>query len=481
MPTSSDVADRQRPNIIVCMCDELRWSEVGCYGHPTIRTPHIDALAGRGVRFDTAVSNAPVCMPARSLLLAGQYARTCTGTSTNVGWPARGDGPAAINAGFPQWPTARRRHFPDPTLPEQLRDAGYRTHAIGKWHIEAWPDAIGFDHYVIPAHHHTHSAQWFCEDGGGVFSPPGFSVDYEIDRVTGLLTDHATDGAADQPLFLYYNISPPHMPLADAPEHYLKMYSRDDVVRRENIPDGFEPEIERILTYLWDYRHYRDRLPYACRLPWEGFDLTDLTAWYMGLVTWVDDTVGKLTRCLEAQGLAEDTLVIFTSDHGENIGSHRRMGKGGLIQESYRVPMVAAGPGVKQHAVSDRVASLLDLAPTCLEAAGEAQPDHMHGRSLGGALRGESADPDTNHAIIEAVHDGVGIRTPDVMVGSGHPPRDNAGRFEIDRVYDQRHDPFERDNLAGTADAPDEVAALAERLRAWDRDTPWLNESRSQA
>jgi choline-sulfatase len=459
----------KKPNLIVCMADQLRWSELGCYGHPTIRTPHLDAMAAGGVRFDTAVSNAPVCMPARSVVLAGQYARTCCGTLTNANWPG---GASYRDAGFPQWPTGARKHLPDPTLPETLREAGYATHAIGKWHIEAWPDAVGFDHYCIPAHHHAHSAQWFIEDGGQPFSPPGFSVDYEADRVCELI---AQQSDADAPFFLYYNISPPHMPLADAPEKYLNMYSRDDVVSRLNIPDGYQPDPEYMLTYLWDYRHYRDHLPFTRELP-DGCDLIELTRLYMGLTTWVDDCVGRMMAALAEAGLADDTLVIFTADHGDNLGSHGRMGKGHLQEESIRVPMIAAGgPGViSPGTVSRRVSSLVDLAPTLLTSAGLRVPDHMPGRSLGDALADEDSLND-NFALIEACGEGYGIRTATHLLGFRAKSPWHEIAEQPHAFYDLRDDPYEQNNLIGTAEQRDVAEALAARVRRHHAETPWFD------
>ena len=144
---SKDPTAASSPNLLYIMCDELRWCELGCYGHPTVRTPNLDRLAARGTRFETAVSNCAICMPARSIALSGQYARSCCGMLTNVAWHPEEGGWI-----MPQWPTDTRPHLPHPTLPELLQKAGYRTGALGKWHVEAWPDAIGFAHFVIPAH-----------------------------------------------------------------------------------------------------------------------------------------------------------------------------------------------------------------------------------------------------------------------------------------------------------------------------------------
>jgi len=466
------------------MCDELRWCGLGCYGHPTINTPNIDALAARGVRFQTAVSNNPVCMPARSLLVAGQYSRTCCKTLGNAGWP--GVHGASKNIGFPQWPTEKRQGFPDATLPETLRDAGYNTAAIGKWHIEAWPDQIGFDNYIIPAHHHAHSAQWFCEDGGPIFSPPGYSVDYEADRVQEFILKQAKDQQASQadadadsggPFFLYYNISPPHMPLADAPRKYLDMYKRADVVTRPNVPDGFVVDDWQLLSYLWDYRAYRDHLPYAVR-PHDNFDRVDLEAYYMGLTTWVDDTVGKMMDALAGAGIDDNTVVLFTSDHGDNFGSHGRMGKGSFNDEGCRVPFCVAGPPELVQGktlVTGQVASLVDIAPTFLSLAGADTPGHMPGQDLCAVLRGEAEALAEPGCFIETTGGEIGIRTPTHTLALRITDADAGTPADAPHTFwDTVADPYQMNNLAGAGEQAAAAAALEARVRAWHASTPRL-------
>jgi arylsulfatase A-like enzyme len=471
LPDSVGVMSRT-PNLIICMCDELRWCGLGCYGHPTIRTPNIDALAARGVRFETAVSNNPVCMPARSLLLAGQYSRTCCETLTNAGWPEAEDAPLT-RAGFPQWPTRRRKGFPNETLPEILKRSGYATTAIGKWHIEAWPDAIGFDHYLIPAHHHAHTAQWFCEDGGPVFSPEGYSVDYEAARVESFLNGQS---GQEDPFFLYYNISPPHMPLADAPSKYLEMYGREDVFTRPNVPDGYVVPEKAMLSYLWDYRAYRDHLPYAVK-PHAAFDRVDLEAYYMGLTTWVDDVVGRMMNSLQASGLDNNTVVIFTSDHGDNFGSHGHMGKGSLNDESCRIPMIVAGPGNLVEAgqvVTGQVASLIDLAPTLLACAGESTPDHMSGQDLTPVIQGRQETLAEPAAFIETLGHGIGIRTPKHMLGIGYEDSQHDLASSPTCFWNTVEDPYELENLAESGAQAPLARELETRLRGWHCKTPWL-------
>jgi arylsulfatase A-like enzyme len=455
-----------QPNIVYCMCDQMPWWLAGCYGHATIRTPHIDALAGRGLRFETAVSNNPVCMPARSIVLSGQYSRTCCGRLTNVVW--RDDVPFYL-AGFPQWPTGRRVHLPDPTLPELLGDAGYHTAAIGKWHIEAWPDAVGFDHYIIPAHHHAHSAQWFCEDGGPLFSPPGYSVDYESQRVEEYLNQRA---GADDPFFLYYNISPPHMPIADAPARYKTMYGRDDVISRPNVPDDYQAPVERIKGYLWDYRYYRDHLPYAT-VPSADFGLLDMHAMFMGMVSWVDQAVGRMVAALEAARLSDQTVVVFTADHGDSLGSHGQLGKCTLNEESSRVPMCMAGPGITTGVNDGQVASLIDIAPTFLALAGREKPDHMAGADLGPILSGEREALERNFAFIETQNDGIGIRTPTCLVGLPFDKGTRSPRDQPHYLCDLQTNPYQMPKVQPELCNAQAARDLEAQLRAWDARTPW--------
>ena len=186
-----------QPNIIVCMCDQLRAFEVGCYGNSVIRTPNIDALAACGARFETAVTNYPICMAARSVLISGQYNRTCTGGISNFHWRVENRERKNI---IPEYPFPGRPHLPNPTLPEVLRNHGYYTAAIGKWHIHSWPHDVGFDYYLIPRVHHCHTGQSFTENGGPEFVAPGYSVDFEADRMETFLKDRAEN---KDPFFLY--------------------------------------------------------------------------------------------------------------------------------------------------------------------------------------------------------------------------------------------------------------------------------------
>jgi arylsulfatase A-like enzyme len=453
-----------RPNIILCTCDQLRAFEMGCYGNPLIRTPHLDLLAAEGARFDLAITNYPVCMAARSILLSGQYNRTCTGGVSNVSSPPGRHGEIYL----PQYPYQGRPHIKERCLPELLQEHGYRTAAIGKWHIHSWPQDIGFDHYLIPRVHHCHAGQSFTENGGPEFVPDGYSVDFEMDRVESFLRQRR-DSA--QPFFLFYNISPPHCPLADAPDKYLSMYRPEDIPIRPNV-DLHAPipnQDHHFKVYRWDFRYYNLRLPYTWELP-PGYGLRHVIAEYYGLTTWVDDTVGRMLTTLEQSGLAEDTIVIFTSDHGDNLGSHGLVQKGSPNEEAIRIPLLVRWPGAipAGQVIRERVAGLADLAPTLLDLAGVGIPAHMHGQSLGAPLMGEGGAPVEPHAFFETPK-GTGIRTPQFTYFLPWGERERVLGQSPSWFYDDVADPYQLHPLGQV-----QGIELDARLREWDRTTPWM-------
>ena len=451
-----------KPNVVICMCDQLRAFEVGCYGNDVVRTPHIDELASRGTRFDLAVTNNPVCMAARSCLLTGQYSRTCQGFLGNYRGPDDGE------FELPEYPEDARRFLQDPTLAEQLVAIGYETALFGKWHIQPAPYRLGFDYSLYPRVHHRHTQQTFVENRGEGEVVEGFSVDYEAQQVREYL-----DQIGERPFFLYYNISPPHMPLDDAPDKYLYMYRPDSVPLRPNVYlDGELPYDEHwFKIYLWDFLYYQERLPHTQTLP-DGFDLRHLTARYYGMTTWVDEMVGKMMEGLRANGLDENTIVLFLSDHGDNLGSHHLFNKGKLIEESIRIPMIWTGPGIASAVNEDQVAQIIDVMPTLIELCGGRVPDSAQGRVLAPILNGASECLEETDAFIETASGEIGLRTRDHLYGmqldeDGNPA---SGR---DSFFDLGSDPFELNNLAALRQQM--ATTLRSRLSAWHGETGRLS------
>ena len=440
------MAASPRPNIILCSCDQLRAFELGCYGHRVVRTPSIDKLAQRGVRFDVAISNAPVCTPARSCWLTGQHARTCTGTTRNIA---------------SDLPSRERIRLVDPTLPEQLKMLGYTTAVIGKWHVYPDPSTIGFDYALYPLVYEHLSRQLYIENGHRAFVVERFTTEFEIERV-----EEYIGRKRDRPFFLFYNMVPPHMPLFDVPEKYERMYRSDVVTLRENVYiDGAEPNSP------WDFNVYLYNLFDERDLP-PDFRLRDLTALYYGMVTCVDDMVGRLMQALERAGVADNTLVVFTSDHGDNLGSHHLFGKSQLFEESIRTPMIFHYPTVIAPGTNTtQVAQSVDIMPTILDLLGQEIPKSVQGRSLAPLLLSQSNALAENWAVVETGRS-IGIRTAQYLYGLGMV--DRKSRLDRPCLYDLRQDPYQLTNAAGNNHLAAAETDLQATLLEWDRSTPWL-------
>ena len=457
-------------HIVLCTCDQLRAFDVGCYDHPLVETPNLDRLAAEGVRFEHAISSNPVCMPARSCLLAGQYSRTCASLTNETDVAPMG------MRRMTQYPHSGRPHLPDRTLPEALRDAGYRTAAIGKWHVHSWPDEVGFDRFEIPRNYHRNHDQFFLDHSRTERRVDGFAPDHEL----AVLDRTFADASEDEPQFVYFNISPPHMPLADIPDAYRTRYDPERVPLRANVPppdelDAAEGSAWWYQVYRWDYQYYDEHRPFAWELP-EGYGIRRLTAEYLGAVAWVDHIVGRMMETLRRRGVADDTLVLFLSDHGENLGSHGLFNKGQLYEESLRVPLIAHHPGsLEPRVVPTHAASLVDVAPTLIDLAGAEPVAAMQGRSLAPIVRGEAEEIGDNLAFVDAASGGIAVRDERYTVGL--PWRDEPPHV-ADRphmVFDRRADPDEMRNLAdGSEPLPERVEWLVQRLQRWHAETPWL-------
>lgn len=209
-------------------------------------------------------------------------------------------------------------------------------------------------------------------------------------------------------------------------------------------------------TYLWDFRHYLNRMPHIADA--DAASLEELTALYLGATAWVDDTLATVLRTLDATGQTDKTLAVFTSDHGDMLASHNLFGKGTLHEESYRIPMMIEGCGVKSGHVDSGVGSLIDVAPTFLTAAGVDVPEYMGGVAMNNRLAGDSGEGTS--CIIE-------------QVGETHIGRRTATTLEIldrkghsHRTWDLAVDPLQQDaDGAERNGLPDDVR---NELRAWD-------------
>ena len=475
-----------QPNVVIVLVDELRSFEVGCYGNDVIRTPHMDALAGEGAMFATAVTNNPVCSPARACVLSGQYGRTTTGSLTNDCMDPCAD---------------ERNHFPNETLPEILKAHGYHTAIIGKWHLDPPPATMGFDESCFPLNVHRHYGQTYIDNGQWTEPVEQFGPDYELDKVETFLDDHAAD---DEPFFLYYNISPPHEPIgpAELPNAYRDMYDPADVLIRPNAYVNGELAYDwdwfkmyliwgywwRIAkTGLWDagprcgYPGQVGNLPEDDAMCPADYSLRDLTAAYYAATTCCDDLLGRFMTMLADKGLDDNTIIVFASDHGDNLGSHGLFNKDCLYEEAIRIPMMFHRLGQIAPIRNDRqIAGLIDIAPTLLDLLGLDVPDHMVGRSLTPTFAAADATLEDNTAFIEC-NAGilgrctVGVRTETHTYGrwleEDHKTLADAWGF-----FDLRTDPDQQRNLLETGEQAELAAELHARVAAQHEAISWLGD-----
>jgi choline-sulfatase len=392
-------------NLLFILSDEHSRRVLGCYGHPMIKTPNLDRLAASGVRFTDAYTNSPICVPARAALATGRYVHRIRFWDNGIPY----DGSVA-------------------TWHHRLRDAGHEVVSVGKLHFRSSDDDNGFTEEVMPLH---------VVDGIG--DPLGWLRDplperraalrlandaargdstyqqYD-DRITAAAVDwlkaHAPqankNGAGDKPWALFVSLVCPHFPLIARPEWY-ELYPEDKVPR----PALYEAdERQPDHPYIAAIRR--------CQVYDRSFDdakLRRALAAYFGLVSFVDDNVGKLMQALETSGLAGTTRVLYSADHGDNLGTRRLWGKSTMYEEAAGVPMILAGPEVPRGFVCREPVSLVDAFPTAVACVGlEPHPDDrdLPGASLFDVARGIAAP----RTILSEYH-ATGAATGAFMIRKG--------------------------------------------------------------
>jgi choline-sulfatase len=353
-------------NVLVILSDEHSRRVLGCYGHPLIRTPNLDALAARGVRFCDAYTNSPICVPARASLATGRYVHQIRFWDNGIPY----------DGSVPSW------HH-------RLKQAGHEVVSIGKLHFRSTDDDNGFTEEIMPLH---------VVDGVG--DPTGWLREPLVERKAALrlakdagrgdsdyqgydgrITDAAVAwlraraaAAPAKPWVLFVSLVCPHFPLIARPEWY-DLYPEDQVPT----PALYDPA-------RWPDHPYV-RAIRACQIYQRGFaehpgSLQRALAAYFGLVSYVDHNVGRLVGALAATGLADRTRVLYSSDHGDNLGTRGLWGKSTMYEEAAGVPMLIAGPDLPQGVVCRAPVSLVDCFPTVLDWAGVAP--HAEDRDLPG-------------------------------------------------------------------------------------------------
>ncbi len=420
-------------NFLLLMDDEHTQNVLGCYGHPLVKTPHLDALAASGTRFASAYTNCPICVPARASFATGRYVHE-------------------ISA----WDNAHPYEGEPPSWGHRLQEHGVRTASVGKLHYRNADVPVGFDQQIIPLH--------LPKGGrGDVFSairdekglPPRRHPEWMAERIgpgdskyityDAQVTEAACDwlareapGHGERPWALFVSLTCPHFPFIGPPEFYAQ-YPLEDVPLPTPHPSGgydWHPWIAALhecAPYDVYFDEHRRRVALAS---------------YFAMISYVDANVGKILRTLEEAGFAENTRIVFASDHGDNLGERGLWGKSTMYEESVAVPLIVAGPDVPAGKVSRTPVSLVDLYPTALDCAGvleEGEAARLHGDSLFGVAAASDAP---EREIFSEFH-ALGARTGLFMLRRGRYKYIHYVGHDPE-LFDLEADPEERRDLAGS-------------------------------
>jgi arylsulfatase A-like enzyme len=419
-----------RPNILFVFADQWRASATGYAGDPNVHTPNLDKLESASVNFTHAVSGCPVCTPFRASLMTGQRPTT--------------------NGMF-----INDAHLPDDaaTLGKALAAAGYDTGYIGKWHLNGRgrlsyippENRQGFSYWkAMECTHDYNRSLYFADDNPNRQLWPGYDAAAQAEDARGYVRDHAKK---DKPFALFLAWGPPHNPYGTAPEEFRNMYDPARTQLRPNVPQAIS-------------EHTRQEL-----------------AGYYAHCSALDRSLGDLRQTLADAGIENDTILVFTADHGDMLGSHGMERKQKPWDEALRVPMLWHYPAALGAAGKrlDAVINSEDLMPTLLGLCGIAIPKSVEGLDYSAFMRGAAKGPNADNAAL------ISCVAPFGEWGRQNGGREFRGlrtaRYTYVRdlkgpwlLYDDEADPYQEKNLVGMPEAADIQAKLDgqlnERLKA---------------
>jgi len=364
------MTDGVRPNLLFIMSDDHAAHAISAYGSRINHTPHLDRIAANGMRFDAAFCTNSICSPSRASILTGTYnhvneVTTLATTLDNTLW----------------------------TFPQALQEAGYVTGLIGKWHLGHGPgaDPAGFDFWrVLPGQgHYTNPVM--LEEGGRVVERGGYVTDLITDDSIDFIDEHG-----DRPFALFCHHKAAHRHWEPAPRHFTT-YDDADIPEPETFWDDLEGRAEVIKAVKMHMMDLDPITDLKALVP-EGLTRDEEIEWryqryikdYLRVVASMDEGIGRLLDKLEADGLSDNTIVVYTSDQGFFLGDHGWFDKRLMYEESLSMPLLIQYPSrVKAGSTCDDIVVNVDFGPTLLDLMGVEIPDDVQGRSFASLLDGE--------------------------------------------------------------------------------------------
>ena len=447
-----------RPNILLVHSDQHRFDCVGVNGHPFLKTPNMDRLAAEGMNFTHAFCPIPLCTPERVSLLNGQ-------------WPTE-------HLCIANWDTeAPRPPRPAPTFSQALRDAGYFLAYVAKWHVDQEKDPLhyGFNEYVPEGQYfkwrkdkglppYPRTARWFGEPDPHI-RPEDSKLAWGADHIIRILESCA------RPFFIRWDPTEPHLPNV-VPEPFCSMYPPSQIPPWPSFPDPLlgKPYIQAQQRRTWKLD----------RWTWEQW--APIVGRYLGEISLMDAQLGRILDALDRFGLAENTLVIYTTDHGDMCGGHGMIDKHFIMYDDVtRVPLMMRWPGrIPPGATCDAfLAHAIDLASTFCDVAGAPIPNTFRGKSLLPLFDSGRERPPWLSDIFSMYHGNQFGLYSQRMV------RDRRWKYvwnatAEDELYDLASDPGELHNRATDPSCKADLNRLRHRLIAWMEETkdkllnPWL-------
>ncbi|MCL5279778.1 MAG: sulfatase [Planctomycetes bacterium] len=399
-PATRAAASRKRPHVIYVFADQWRAQAAGYAGDKDVRTPHLDRLAGESINFENAVSCCPVCSPYRAGLLTGQYPLTHGVFLNDV-----------------------RLRSEAVSLAEAYRRAGYRTAYIGKWHLDGNRRSAfiprerrqGFEFWRALGCTHAYNNSFYYGDENIRLRWDGYDAMAQTREAQQYIRDHA----GGSPFLLVLSWGPPHDPYATAPEKYRALFQPERLTLRPNVPEGDRQKARQAL------------------------------AGYYAHLAALDNCIGGLRATVREAGIENDTIFVFTSDHGDMLFSHGGQNKQQPWDESIRVPFLLRCPSLPARTI-DLPLNTPDIMPTLLGLSGIAVPDTVEGTDFSGILTGKSPAPDYA-ALIECPSPfGQWTRARGGREYRGLRTRRHTYVRDLQGPWllcDNRQDPYQLDNL----------------------------------
>ncbi|MEM1441798.1 MAG: sulfatase-like hydrolase/transferase [Verrucomicrobiota bacterium] len=436
------------PNILFLLADDMRPDAIAAHGRENLRTPNLDALAREGMSFTRATCSYPICVVSRAEILTGRH-----------GWENGVDGHSS------------RQFRSDLTFwPEAFRDHGYETVHIGKWHVSSRPSDRGYtrsaalfgggggrywvegqtDWKGFPI---TGYRGWVfqSEDGRTKFPEEGVGVTPDIDSKFASAAVKTIEELAGSPWMIHVNFTAPHDPLM-LRSQAGQVYSEEDI----QLPANYLP------VHPFDHGNFDGRDEALLAWPRTRPAVLDLLRVYHSVIHEMDRCIGEIFESLEKTGQRENTIIIFTSDHGMGCGSHGLRGKQNQYEHTNLVPLIISGPDIPAQTSTDAMVYLRDLFPTTCELVGLPVPDSVTAESFAPVLEGKK---ETHHSEVFGYFTDTQrmIRTEDNWKLIEYP---HVGRQQL---FDLNSDANELNDLSSSSesDVMDRSAELSHRLEEW--------------